>query len=601
MPEPETLPQMFQATVALRGANPALKAKLSQGGWRTITWAGYARYVQDMTNFLLSLGLKRGERVALLAHNSPEWAITDLAVLHAGGATVAIYETLAPDKVGYILKDSGARIAIAGSRKQAEGLLELTKGAKLELVVCIDGAAGALGKQCIDWEDALSQGVAWAKANPRTFEERWRGVKADDLAGLIYTSGTTGEPKGVMLTHHNFATNARACSGVVDIGAEDIFLSFLPLSHSFERLAGHYFPIAKGAQVAYAESIEKLPENLQEVRPTVMTSVPRLFEKMWARVEAAAREQGKEKIVRKAVQVGREYARVAKAERRTPPLGLRLRYALFDRLVFQKIRGRVGGRIRYFVTGGAHIPEDLEWNFTAVGLPIYGGYGLTETSPVISVNHPEAWRPGSVGKPIPGVEVRLAEDGEIMARGPNVMRGYYNKPEETAKVLTPDGWLMTGDIGHFDADGFLYVTDRKKELFKTSGGKYIAPQSIENLLRESSLIAEAVAIGDDRNYVTALLVPDYEQFAGWAKAQGLPQEREALAAHPRLREALQAEVDKVNARLSKFETVKQFRVLRREFTQEGGELTPTLKVKRRVVAEKYRDLIADMYDHGTAA
>ncbi|HVE51865.1 MAG TPA: long-chain fatty acid--CoA ligase, partial [Ramlibacter sp.] len=596
MPAPPTLPALFQATAQQRGQAPALKAKLSQGGWRSITWAGYAKYVQDLGNFLLSLGVQRGDRVALLGKNSPEWAVTDLATLHVGGATVAIYETLAPDKMGYILHDSGARIGFAGSKHQAETLLG-RKGTALEIVVCFERVDGALGKQVLDYDEALAQGAAWAKGHPEAFGQRWSGVQPEDLAGLIYTSGTTGEPKGVMLTHRNFVSNATAASEVVDIGPDDVFLSFLPLSHSFERLAGHYFPIARGATVAYAESIEKLPENLQEIKPTVMTAVPRLFEKMWARVEAASREQGKEKIVQRAVGVGRQHARLVKADNGKAPFVLGLQQKLFDRLVYQKVRDRVGGRIRYFVTGGAHIPEELEWNFTAVGLPIYGGYGLTETSPVIAVNRPGAWRPGSVGQPIPGVEVRIEEDGEILARGPNVMKGYYKKPEETAKVLTGDGWLRTGDIGHLDKDGYLYVTDRKKELFKTSGGKYIAPQSIENLLRESPYIAEAVAVGDDRNHVTALLVPDFERLAAWAKEHNVPQERDALLADHRLEALLHSEVDKVNAKLSKFETVKQFRVLKREFTQEGGELTPTLKVKRRVVAEKYRDLIEGMYHH----
>jgi long-chain acyl-CoA synthetase len=595
MTDPATLPQMFQATVAARGDAPALKAKLSQGGWRSITWAGYARYVQDLAAFLMSVGVQKGDRVALLGKNSPEWAVTDLGILHAGAATVAIYETLAADKVGYILRDSGAKVGFAGSKAQAEALLSHAEEGGPELVVCFEPTKGRLGKQVLDWDEALAQGAAWSKGHKGKVAERTAGVQPSDLAALIYTSGTTGEPKGVMLTHRNFTSNATAAAAVVDIGPDDVFLSFLPLSHSFERLAGHYFPIARGSLVAYAESIEKLPENLQEIKPTVMTAVPRLFEKMWGRVEAGAKEQGKEKIVRKAVKVGRAHAKVVKAEGRKAPFLLGLQHKLYDKLVFSKVRERVGGRIRYFVSGGAHIPEDLEWNFTAVGLPIYGGYGLTETSPVIAVNRPGAWRPGSVGKPIPGVEVRIEPDGEILARGPNVMQGYYHKPQATKECLTDDGWLRTGDIGHLDADGYLYVTDRKKELFKTSGGKYIAPQSVENLLRESPLIGEAVAIGDDRNHVTALLVPDFERLGPWAKEQGLPAERDALLAHPTTLAAFQAEVDKANAKLSKFETVKQFRLLAREFTQEGGELTPTLKVKRRVVVEKYRDLIEAMY------
>lgn len=602
MTEPETLPQMFQATALRLGQRPALKAKLSQGGWRVITWAGYQRYVQELAAFLLSLGVEKGDRVALLAKNSPEWVVTDFATLHAGAVMVGIYETLAPDKVEYILRDSGARLAFAGSRAQAEQFLGMVKGTKLELVVCFEPVKGKLGKQCIDWDDALAQGKAWLQQHKQAVEERWRAVQPDDLAALIYTSGTTGEPKGVMLSHHNFVSNVVSSLSVFPLGENDQLLSFLPLCHSYERMAGHYSAVYVGATVAYAESREKLPENLLEVRPTVMTSVPLLFEKMWQRVEAAAREGGKEKIFRKALEVGREHARVTRRERGKPPLGLKLKYRLFDKLVFSKVRARVGGNVKFFVTGGAHIREELEWNFTAVGLPILGGYGLTESSPVISVNTLEHWRPGSVGRPIPGVEVRIAEDGEILARGPNVMRGYFNKPEETKKTLTEDGWLRTGDIGRLDEEGFLYVTDRKKELFKTKGGKYIAPQPIEDLLRGSPLVGEAVCIGDDRKYVTALLVPNFENLVAWARKEGLPAEdRSALLVHPRVREALQQDVDKANARLSGFETIKKWVALEQEFTQEGGELTPTLKVKRRVVNEKYREQIEGMYAGATSA
>jgi len=599
MPDPETLPQMFQATVHRRGEAPALKAKLPRGGWRTITWQGFGRSVRDFGAFLIGAGVQRGDRVAILAHNSPEWAIADLGIQHAGAASVPIYETLARDKVSHILRDSGARLGIAGSKAQAEELLGLAGESSLEMVVCIEPAAAALGKQAVDWKEALARGAAWFQENPAGFEERWQGVRPDDLATLIYTSGTTGEPKGVMLSHHNFVSNVVSSCSVIPVTEQELWLCFLPLSHSFERMAGHYTPIHVGGTIAYAESVEKLPENLLEVKPTVMDAVPRLFEKLWAKVEQGAKEQGKEKVFQRAVEVGRQYARVTRAEHRAASFSLKLKYRVFDKLVFSKVRARLGGRVKYFVSGGAPIREDLEWNFTAVGLPILGGYGLTESSPVISVNTIDHWRPGSVGRPIPGVEVRTAEDGEILARGPNIMRGYYHRDAETKAALDDEGWLHTGDIGHVDEDGFLYVTDRKKELFKTSGGKYIAPQPIEGMLRASPLIAEAVAIGDNRNFVTALVVPDFEALNPWAKDHGVdPADHDALVRHPQFREALEAEVEKVNAKLSKFETIKKFRILAHELTQEGGELTPTLKVKRRVVNAKYADLIEGMYRGG---
>ncbi|MCA1814776.1 MAG: AMP-binding protein, partial [Halobacteriales archaeon] len=422
MPEPTTLPEMFQRTAARRAEKPALKDK-SAAGWRTITWAGYARYVRDLSCFLLSLGIAKGDRVAILAHNSPEWAIADLACLHAGAVSVPIYETLASDKVQHILRDSGARVAIGGSRLQAEALLRHVPGTKLELVVSIEATRGSLGKQVLDLEEAYAQGRAWDAQHAGAWEERWRSVRGSDLASLIYTSGTTGEPKGVMLSHGNFVSNVVDSLQVLALGEDFVFLSFLPLSHSFERMAGHFVPVYKGCAVAYAESIEKLPEDLLEVKPDVMNAVPRLFEKMWAKVEAGARAEGKERIFRRAMEVGREHARIVRAEHGKAPLGLALQHAVFDKLVFARIRNRVGGKVAYFVTGGAHIREDLEWNFTAVGLPILGGYGLTEASPVIAVNCLDAWRPGTVGKPIPNVEVRIEEDGEILARGPNVMQG----------------------------------------------------------------------------------------------------------------------------------------------------------------------------------
>jgi long-chain acyl-CoA synthetase len=600
MPEPSTLPEMFQATAQRFPAKPALKDKAGPG-WRTITWAGYARYVHDLACFLLSLGIQKGDRVAILAHNSPEWAIADFACLHAGAVSVPIYETLAPDKVQHILRDSGARVALGGSRAQAEELLRLVPGTALELVVSIAPVQGSLGKQVLDLEEAYAQGRAWSGQHAAAFEERWRSVQPQDLASLIYTSGTTGEPKGVMLSHGNFASNVVDSLKVLPLEPEFVFLSFLPLSHSFERMAGHFVPVYKGCTVCYAESIERLPENLLAVRPEVMNSVPRLFEKMWARVEATARAEGKERILARAMEVGREHVRITRAERRKAPLPLAAQHRLFDALVFRRIRARVGGKVAYFVTGGAHIREELEWNFTAVGLNILGGYGLTEASPVISVNALDAWRPGSVGKPIPGVEVRIAEDGEILCRGPNVMQGYFGKPEETARCITEDGWLRTGDIGHLDPDGYLYVTDRKKELFKTSGGKYVAPQPIEDQLRGQPLIAEAVCLGNERNHIAALLVPDFEALAAWCKERALPAERAEQLVHPDVQAELQREVDAVNARLSKWETVKNFRVLPQELTQAAGELTPTLKVKRRVVEARYAALIEELYAEPHAA
>jgi long-chain acyl-CoA synthetase len=428
-------------------------------------------------------------------------------------------------------------------------------------------------------------------------------VAPENLATLIYTSGTTGDPKGVMLTHDNIVSNVHgALAAFGDFGPRDVALSFLPLCHIFERMGGHYLMLQQGVTIAYAESVEKVPANMVEVRPTLMLSVPRLYEKMYARVreKVAADSALKQRIFRWALGVGRQVFH-GRVEHRNPGLGLRARHALADRLVFAKIRERTGGRLRLFVSGGAPLAREIGEFFGAVGLIILEGYGLTETSPVIAVNRPDRMKPGSVGPPLQNVEVNIAEDGEILTRGPHVMQGYYHKPEATAEAIDRDRWFHTGDVGIIDAEGFLVITDRKKDIIVTSGGKKIAPQPIENVLKTNPLIGEIVMIGNKRNFPSALIVPNFDNLQKWARAHGVTAaSAEDLVRDPRVVALYDQTIKDLTKDLAQFERIKKVALLPREFTLEAGELTPTLKVKRRVVEQKYKDVIDQLYE-GAAA
>jgi long-chain acyl-CoA synthetase len=425
-------------------------------------------------------------------------------------------------------------------------------------------------------------------------------VAPEDVATFIYTSGTTGDPKGVMLTHSNLVSNVLSSSApFADMGPADTALSFLPLCHVFERMGGYYLMLQKGVTIAYAESVEKVPENMLEVQPSLMLSVPRLYEKIYARVKekVAADPPLRQKIFAWAIGVGRARFR-HEVERTSPGLGLRVRAALADALVFKKIKARTGGKLRLFVSGGAPLSREIAEFFGAVGLTILEGYGLTETSPVITVNLPNRMKPGTVGPPIAGVEVKIAGDGEILTRGPHVMKGYYRKPEATAETIDSEGWLHTGDVGVIDPQGFLVITDRKKDILVTSGGKNIAPQPIENRLKTHPLLTEVVMVGNRRNFPSALVIPNFETLEKWARTQGLSfGSREELVAKQEVGEHVMREIDRLSSDLAPFERIKKVTLLPRDFTIEGGELTPTLKVKRRVVEQRYKDVIDKMYEN----
>jgi len=539
---------------------------------------------------LHELGVRKGDRVAILAENCPEWAITDWATLCLGAITVPIYPTLTAPQVGEILRDSEPKALVVSDKKQRRKACEAVEGTGLNpQMICIEPDSSS---ETPNFEQMLNQPGTLTESALRALVE---ASQPDDIVTFIYTSGTTGEPKGAMLTHHNLITNIEAVLELIDWRPDDVFLSFLPLSHVFERMGGHFLPIYAGLTIAYAESLFTLANDMLEVKPTLMLGVPRFYASVMDRILASVRQMPplRQKLFYRMLEVGKVYAQCWR-EGRSAPLGVRLQHAVLDKLVAAKIRERVGGRLRYFVSGGAALPKEVAEFFHAFGILIIEGYGLTETSPVLTVNPPRAPRFGSVGKPIRGVEIKIAEDGEILARGPNIMLGYYKKPEATAAAIDPDGWFHTGDVGHMDADGYLYITDRKKDIIVLANGKNVAPQPIENMLKQSELVQEAVVYGDGMSAPVALIVPNIDALRAFAKQAGIEADGDALLNHDAIQKRFRQELERVNRELADFQRLKGFRLISKPFSIETGELTPTLKVKRRVVAEKYAHLLQEM-------
>ena len=592
----QTVCDIFYRSVDTYRKPEHLKFK-KDGVWRAIGSEEMRAAVEQISMGLRSLGIGKGDKVAILSENRPEWALADLAVLCTGAADATIYATLTPAQVQYILADSESRVVFVSNATQAAKVAEVrAQLPHLQHVVRFDGAPAA-GTTSLD--ELRAKGQEALGKDPDAVRRRAAEVKGDDLATLIYTSGTTGDPKGVMLTHGNLLHNVLAAEKVFPmVDHEWTALSFLPLCHSFERTAGHNFMLHRGVTIAYAESVEKVPENMQEVRPSIMCSVPRLYEKMYARVneKVASDPPLRQKIFRWAIGVGGQV--FAHTVARTEPGALlKLRFSLADKLVFSKIKARTGGRLQLFISGGAPLAREIAEFFGAAGMLVCEGYGLSETSPVITCNRPGAVRPGTVGLPLEHVEVKIAPDGEILTRGPHVMKGYFKKPEATAEAIDKEGWFHTGDIGFLDPDGFLVITDRKKDIIVTSGGKNIAPQPIENRLKANKFIAEVVMIGNKRNFAAALVVPAFETLEAWAKQRGMTVGgREELVRRPEVLAHYQALVNEMTADLAQFEKIKKIALVAREFTQESGELTPTLKVKRRVVEERYKSMIDAMYE-----
>jgi long-chain acyl-CoA synthetase len=595
--EPRTISEMFFSRSRTSRAEVALLYK-REGSWLPITWQEYEAAVREVGRGIADW-VRPKEIVAILSENRPEWCFADLAILALGAASAPIYPTNPPKDIAYILNDSGARLLFLSTAEQLAKVRELraeNKIPKLERVVIFDDVPmeedwvvtmAALRRRSVDGGDPVTT--------------RAESVRPEDLATLIYTSGTTGEPKGVMLSHANLVSNTLGAHVLIDhLDLEDrLMLSFLPLSHSFERTAGYYVAIHFGFRVAFAESLAKLIDNMGEVRPTMLVSVPRIYEKLYSRVMESAQAGLKRRLVLWALDVGKRRASFVLGRKPVPRM-LAVQYAIATRLVFSKLHHRLGGRLRYAISGGAPLAPEIADFLNAIGLTVFEGYGLSETAPVLAANRPDAMKVGTVGPSWPGVEIKIApepdreDDGEIVVRGPNIMLGYYNKPAATAEVLDEQGWLRTGDIGFVDAEGFLHITDRKKELLKTAGGKYVAPQPIENRLKVHPLIEQAVLIGDRRKYCVALVVPSFEALKG-ALGKPLPEDLEELNGDPQVRSLIQTAVDEVNADLGSWEQIKRFYLLPHELSQETGELTPSLKIKRRVIDDKYRHAIDAMY------
>jgi long-chain acyl-CoA synthetase len=586
------LPQSLLQAVE-RFDQPRAQLYQTHQGWQSISARELLRRIAGLSRALTELGLVPGDRLGLFAPNCPEWHIADFATLGIGAADVPVYFRESTERMVYILNHSGARVVFVAGTEQAERLMSARGQLRsVEHVIMASGGAD-YGSEVLDYQTLV--GTA-GQAEISLYRQRVAQLTTEMLATIIYTSGTTGEPKGVMLTENNLASNAADALQLADYGRADTALSFLPLAHVYERTLDYIF-LFRGVSIAYLEAPERLAHALLEVRPTLAGAVPRVFEKLYATVVAEGRQ---EKGLRRAIF---EWAmRVApqftewRAYGKDPGFWRKRQWQIADRLVYSKIRAGLGGHMREMVSGGAPLSADLARFFWAVGLPVFQGYGLTETSPVVSVNTRERNRLGSVGPAIPNVEVRIAADGEILARGPLVMRGYYQKPEETAAAISADGWLATGDIGKLDADGFLYVTDRKKDLFKTSAGKYIAPQAIENALKSSAYISNAAVIGDRRKFIVALIVPDFAAVQAAAAEQGLRFDSPAeLAASPWVQALIGREIANLDTHLAQFETIKRFAVLDSEFSFEKGELTYTMKLKRRVIEQRYHKLIESLY------
>jgi long-chain acyl-CoA synthetase len=600
-PAPGTLTQLFFDAVERFDKPDAIQVKIG-GSYQPISHRTIVERVRRTALGLRALGLQRGDRVGLLSNNRPEWAITDFAALTAQLTDVPIYPTLPAEQVEYILRDSGA-IAIFVSDAAQLAKIVSVRGRLPALRFVISFAPAREGGADLTLAELEQRGkTAETPESIARYRREALNVQPHELATIIYTSGTTGPPKGVMLTHDNLFSNVEGSRQVLAFGEGETSLSFLPLSHIFERMAGHYLMFAVGASIAYAESHETVPANLLEVRPSFVLSVPRLYEKFYARVLENALAGGavRKRIFFWARGVAERWSERTLAKRRVG-IALKIQYALAQRLVFSKLRERMGGRLRVFVSGGAPLAPEINRFFYSAGLIILEGYGLTETSPVIAVNSPEHFRIGTVGKPIAGVEVRIAADGEILARGPGIMKGYYNNPDATAEAIDADGWLHTGDIGEL-REGFLAITDRKKDIIVTAGGKNIAPQPIENSVKTNKYVSQAVMIGDKRKYPVMLVVPNFEQLEKWAKRQNMIwTDRAQLLGIPAVKAKVERAVESSLSGLARFETPKKIALLEHDFTIERGELTPTQKVKRRVIDKQYRELIDSLYEDEGAA
>ncbi|MEI6704593.1 MAG: long-chain fatty acid--CoA ligase [Deltaproteobacteria bacterium] len=598
-PTYRSVPDMLRSNAKEFSNRLALKYR-KQGVFVTLTYAAYYERALMVARGLAKMNVKPGDRIAILAENRAGWVIADMGILCAGCVTVPIYPTNTPEQIEYTINHSGARIVFLSGKFQYSKLLKVRASMPgLELIVSFERFLGDPSLPVTTFYQISEIDSPITPEEKKEIEAGIDRIVPDDILTLIYTSGTTGVPKGVMLTHNNILTNTQYLteqSGVIE--SSDVLLSFLPLSHILERTAGYYMTIRNGALMAFADSIEKVAENMIEVQPTVMVSVPRLFEKIYHRIFENAHQMPsvKKALFHWAVDIGKKYVAATYIQKQPSTL-LNLKYALADRLIFSKIRARFGGKMKLFCSGGAPLDKTINEFFWVIGIPIFEGYGLTETSPALSFNNFEHIRFGSVGVALKQTEFKIAEDGEILVKGPQIMVGYYNNPIATAEAIQ-DGWLKTGDIGHIE-DGFVFITDRKKELIITAAGKNIAPQPIENELKMIKYVSSAFVYGDRKPYITALIVPNMERMLEFAKEQHLDYfEMEDLVMNEQVRKLFEQRLADINSRLAPYETIKKFVLLAHDFSIEGGELTPTLKLRRKVIYEKYKHRIEDLYvDH----
>jgi long-chain acyl-CoA synthetase len=589
-----TINDLFRRVAA--AANPrAILWQDEFGQWQPISSGQIYQRARALAQALLGWGAKKGDRIALIAENRWEWAITDFATLAIGAANVPIYPTLTGDQIAALVSDAGCHIAFVSTRQQFDKLNSVRAQTQLRRIVIMDSPApdGAIA-----FSSLLAGADALGSQRDPVFDALVCSVEPKDLATLIYTSGTTGEPKGVALTHGNMAANQNYAPADFGFNSTDACISFLPLSHVTAR-ALDYVMYNSGAQVVYCSQFDKLPQAMREIRPTVIVGVPRVFEKIRQAVEQkSGASPVKKRMLAWALRVGSHFTGIVYDGRRPSSLA----WKVANKLVYSKVQEAFGGRVRVFVSGGAPLGIDTAKWFASAGIALWEGYGLTETSPVIALNTPLHHRMGAAGFPLPNVELKLAGDGELLVRAPSVFSGYWQKPEANAECFDAEGWFRTGDIAHFDQDGFLFITDRKKELLKTSGGKMVAPQPIENKLKNNILVAQAALVGDKHKFISALISPNFVALEDWAKHHGLnAQSRAALVADPRVLALYGEIVREVNGSLANFETLKRFRVVAEEWTQESGELTPSMKLKRRVLTERYSAVIDELYaDEATA-
>ena len=594
----DTLARMFWDRVETSGDRPAQQFK-DGGAWKSITWRQLGETVRELSLGLIALGREKGDAIALLSSSRAEWAQADMAILSAGCVTVPVYPSYPPHLIAYVVNDSQAKTLIVEDPSQLAKALEARAEMQgLEQIVVISGyEAPQPSHDVITWDTLRRLGRDTSEAHRSTLAERVSSTTPDDVATIVYTSGTTGPPKGVVQTHGNHIAAVTASGQATPAEEGWVHLLFLPLAHSFARLESFLGPY-KGLTTAFAENLDKVGDNLKEVRPHFICSVPRVFEKVYAKILSGV-EAGspiKKRIFNWAMDVGRE---VSRRERAGQPVtgALAVKRKLAERLVFEKLHLALGGRLRWAVSGGAPLSRDIAEFFHAAGILVLEGYGLTETCPALTFNRPSRFKFGSVGQALTGVELKIAGDGEILARGPNIAtRGYFKQPEATAEVFEPSGWFHTGDIGRIDEEGFLYITDRKKDLIVTAGGMNLAPQNIENLLKTDPFVSQAMVYGDRRPFPVALITLNPEELAKFAREQGIITTDPSITVkHPKVVERVSRTVEEKNTQLQSYAKIKKFTVLANDFTQEGGELTPTLKVKRKVVAEKYQAALEDLY------